>query len=128
MSRTGYMIKVENFPIVWVSKIQTYIDLLTTESKFIILNQSMRDLIPLRQIMLEVSDVFGIKYYLCNSYTTNFGDNKGAIELAEEPKYRPLTKHIFIKWHHFREHIKRVTSKIVYIEKNEKQADIMTKT
>ena len=66
--------------------------------------------------MLEVSSIFGIKFDSCNSYTTTFEENKGSIELAEEPKYRPQTKHISIKWHHFREHIKQGTSKIVYIE------------
>ena len=63
-----------------------------------------------------------------NSYTTTFEDNKGAIELAKEPKYRPRTKHISIKWHHFREHIKRGTSKIVYIETYKQQVDIMSKS
>ena len=67
----------------------------------------MSDLIPLRRIMLEVSSVFEIKCDLCNSYTTNFEDNKGAIELAKEPKYKLQTKHLSIKWHHFREHIKQ---------------------
>ena len=62
-----------------------------------------------------------------NTYTTNFEDNKGAIELEKYPKYRPQTKNISIKWHHFREHIKQGTSKIVYVETNEQQADIMTK-
>ena len=40
-------------------------------------------LIPLRHIMLEVSSVSDTKYDLCNSYTTTFEDNKGAIELAK---------------------------------------------
>jgi len=70
------------------------------------LSQSMRDLIPLRQILMDVAKVFGMKCDPCNSYMTTFEDNKGAIELAKEPKYRPRTKHISIKWHHFREHIK----------------------
>ena len=100
----------------------------TTEAEYISLSQSMRDLIPLRQIMLDVASVFGMECNSYNSYTTTFEDNKGSIELAKEPKYRPRTKHLSIKWHHFREHIKQGTSKIVYIDKNEQQADIMTKS
>ena len=46
----------------------------------------MRYLIPLRHIMLEVSGVFGMKRDSCNSYTSTFEDNKGAIDLAKEPK------------------------------------------
>ena len=95
-SRTGYIITFANFPIVWVSKIQTEIALLTTEAEYIGLSQSMRYLIPLRHIMLEVSSVFGMKCDLCNSYTNFFKYNKGAIELAKEPKYIPQTKHFSI--------------------------------
>ena len=59
------------------------------KDEYIILSQSMRDLIPLRHIILELSSVFGMKYDLCNSCTKTFEYNKGAIDLAIEPKYRP---------------------------------------
>ena len=68
---------------------QTEIALSTTEAEYISLSQSIRDCIPLRHIMLEVSSIFGIKFDSCNSYTTTFEDNKGAVKLAKEPKYRP---------------------------------------
>ena len=106
---------------------QIEIALSATKAEYISLSQSMRDLIPLRHIILHVSSVFGMKCDLRYSYTTTFEDNKGSIELSKEPKYRPRTKHISIKWHHFREYIKRGTSKIVYIETNEQQVDIMKK-
>ena len=47
--------------------------------EYISLTQILRYLIPLRHIMLEVSSLFGMKCGLCNSYTTTFEDNKGAI-------------------------------------------------
>jgi hypothetical protein len=46
-SRTGYVIKFCNVPILWVSKMQTQIALLTMEAEYIALFQSMRDLIPI---------------------------------------------------------------------------------
>ena len=61
LSRTGYIIKLANCPIIWVSKMQTEIDLSITEAEYISLSQSMRYLIPLRHIMLEVSIVFWMK-------------------------------------------------------------------
>ena len=67
LSRTGYIIKFENYPIVWVSKMQTDIDLSTTEAEYISMSKSMRDFITLRQIVSDVSSVFGMKYDLCNS-------------------------------------------------------------
>ena len=62
----------------------------------------MRYFIPLRQITLDLSSVFGMKCDSCNSYTNTFEDNKGEIELEKEPKYIPQTKHISVKWNHFR--------------------------
>ena len=35
-----------------------------------------------------------------------FEDNNGAIELAKAPNIRPRTKHIALKYHHFREHFR----------------------
>ena len=77
--RARYNIKFANCPIVWVNKIQKDIALSTTEAEYISLSQIMRDLIPLRHIMLEVSSVFGMKCDSCNSYTKTFEENKGAI-------------------------------------------------
>ena len=119
---TGNIIRFANFPIVWVSKVQTEIALSTTEAEYISLSKSMRNLIPLRHIMLEVSSIFWIKCDSCNSYTTTFEYNNGEIQLTKEPKQRPQTKHLSIKWNNFIEHINRDTSKIGYIETNEKKA------
>ena len=85
----------------------------------------MRYLIPLRQIMLDVSIVFGMKFDYCNTYTTTFEDNKGSIELEKEPKYGPQKIYISIKWHHFIENFRQGTSKMVCIEANQQQADII---
>ena len=66
LSRTKYINKFAHCPIVWVSKIQRDIALMTTKAEYISLSQSMRDLIQLRHIMLDVSSVFGIKCDSCN--------------------------------------------------------------
>ena len=96
LSRTGYIIKFANCTIVWVDKMKIHIALSTTEAKYTSLSQSMRDLIPLRNIMLEVSSVFWMKYDPCNSYTTAFEYNKEDFELEKEPKYNPLNIYIFL--------------------------------
>ena len=44
-----------------------------------------------------------------NTYSTVFEDNAGALQLTTEPKYRPRTKHIYIKYHHFRQYVKNKT-------------------
>ena len=67
-----------------------------TEAEYISLSQRVGYLIPLRQIFLGVSSVFGMKFDSRNSYTTTFKYNKEGIELEKEPKYRPK-KHISVK-------------------------------
>ena len=42
MSRTGYMIKYANYPVLWCSKLQSEIALSTIEAEYIALSQSMR--------------------------------------------------------------------------------------
>eukprot|EP00957_Ditylum_brightwellii_P027410 2072443-Ditylum_brightwellii.AAC.1 len=43
MSRTGYVIKYANCPIVLMSKLQIEVALSTTESEYIALSQAMRE-------------------------------------------------------------------------------------
>ena len=66
----------------------------------------MRDLIPLKGILIELSNVLKLKVERPITHSSVFEDNNGALELAREPKYRSRTKHIAIKYHHFREHVK----------------------
>ena len=58
---------------------------------------------------------------------TVFEDNQGAKELALCPKNRPRTKHIAVKYHHFREHVNKGIIHVKYTPTTEKLADIMTK-
>ena len=56
-----------------------------------------------------------------------FEDNNGAIELAKAPKIRPRTKHITLKYHHFREHVRKGLIKINPVDTLEQVAIIFTK-
>ena len=60
MSRTGFLIKYANCPIIWISKLQIEIALSTTEAEYIALSQSMRDMIPLMNLLGELKDVIPI--------------------------------------------------------------------
>ena len=56
-----------------------------------------------------------------------FEDNNGVIELSKAPKIRPCTKHIVLKYHHFREHVQKGLIEINLIDTLEQVADIFTK-
>ena len=56
-----------------------------------------------------------------------FEDNTGALELSKVPKMRPRTKHINIKYHHFRAHIQKGTITVKHVDTENQIADIFTK-
>ena len=114
-------------PVIWVSKLQTEIALSTVESEYIALSQSVRDIIPLQDLMKELNGIFGHKDIKPNINCKLFEDNNGALELAKAPRYRPRTKHIAIKYHHFREHVQNGSISIHAIDTKEQIADQFTK-
>jgi hypothetical protein len=127
-SRSGYVIKYANCPLLWVSRLQTEISLSTTESDYVSLSTALRDVIPIMHLIEELRQAgFDYNRERPKIFCTVFKDNSGALELAKTPKMRPRTKHINVKYHHFREHVADGTVKIFKIPTEEQQADIFTK-
>ena len=56
-----------------------------------------------------------------------FKDNSGALEIATNHKYRPRTKHISVKLHHFRDYVAQGEIKISKIDMLNQLANILTK-
>ena len=126
-SRTGNIITFANCPVLWVSKLQTEITLSTTEAEYIALSQAMRDLIPMRTLLTKLASLMKLEIGKTTTHSTVFEDNKGCIELANAPKMRPRTKHISIKYYHFRSHVANGDIKIQWIDTKNQLADIFTK-
>jgi hypothetical protein len=128
-SRTGYVMTLGGCPIQWNSKLQTEIALSTTEAEYIALSQAMRELIPLRRLLLEIVTVMkltGVQGSLIKS--TVFEDNNGAISTATAVKMTPRTKHIAVKYHFFKSHICEGSGiSLEKIDTNLQKADIFTK-
>ncbi|MGH7954943.1 MAG: Ty1/Copia family ribonuclease HI, partial [Gloeomargaritales cyanobacterium] len=126
-SRTGYTLVFGGCPLLWVSKLQTEIALSTTEAEYIALSQSMRDILPMKRIIVEVLTSYGISLERATTHSTVFEGNNGALSLAHTPGMTPRTKHIGVKYHFFREHVRRGTVKVKKIESDNQKADIFTK-
>jgi hypothetical protein len=116
-------------PIQWSSKLQTEIALSTTEAEYIALSQAMRELLPLRRLLLEIAlamELPGVKDSVIKS--TVFEDNNGAIATAKSVKMTPRTKHIAVKYHFFKSHISDESGiSLDKIDTNLQKADILTK-
>ena len=61
------------------------------------------------------------------THSTVFEDNEGAIALANSPKMTLCTKHIGIKYHFFREHVKSGNIGIQHVSSENQIADVFTK-
>ena len=79
LSRIGYMIKVANYSILWISKMQTEVALSTIEAEYIALSQSTRDLIPIKNLINFLNTFTKINNKEINMYSTLFEDNSGAL-------------------------------------------------
>jgi hypothetical protein len=127
-SRMGYVFMYANCPILWSSKMQTEIALSTTEAEYMALSMAVREIIPLTQLFQEAKDRgIDVDVNKAKVRCRLFEDNRGAAEIARVPKFRPRTKHINLKYHHFREHVKSGLLQIEDIDTENQLADIFTK-
>jgi hypothetical protein len=128
-SRMGFVIMFAGCPLIWSSKLQTEIALSSTEAEYIALSAAMREVLPLLSLMKEARKrgVPMKKVKVANIHCKIFEDNVGAIELAKVPKMRPRTKHLNIKYHHFRQHVQSGLLSLHYVRTESQIADIFTK-
>ena len=73
----------------WASKLQTQIALSTTEAEYIALSTSLRDIIPLMELVKELQ-AHGFDYTATQPivHCKVFEDNSGAVEIATVYKFR----------------------------------------
>jgi Asp-tRNA(Asn)/Glu-tRNA(Gln) amidotransferase C subunit len=127
-SRSGYVITYAGCPVLWGSKMQTLIALSTTEAELIALSTALREVIAMMNLLEELKER-GVPVPFTRPVVkcTAFEDNVGALELAKQPKMRPRTKHLSIKLHHFRDHVREGKIIIQHISTKDQIADQFTK-
>ena len=127
-SRSGYIVSYLGCPILWKSQLQTEIALSSTESEYVALSQAARKVKPLMLLIKEMKLLhFNVGDATPTVKCTLFEDNSGAVYLSQAPAMRPRTKHINVKYHHFRS---LVACKALLIEKTSSEnqlADMLTK-
>jgi hypothetical protein len=127
-SRTGYIITLAGCPLIWKSKLQTQIALSTTESEYLSLSESMRELLPLRELMIELSTAMKLdKKIKVVTKSTVFEDNNGCLVLAQSPRMTPRNRHIAVPMHHFRSRVHDGSVSIEKIDTKVQLGDLFTK-
>jgi hypothetical protein len=127
-SRHGYVISYAGCPIQWKSQLQTEIALSSTESEYTGLSYALRDAIPMMNLLEEMKEKgFPIDPDTPRVHCKVFEDNSGALAMGREYKYRPRTKHLCVKLHHFRHYVEQGRISIHPISTHLQPADILTK-
>ena len=106
MSRSGFIIKYADCPIYWSSKLQTEIALSTAKAEYIALSSSLREVILLMTVMDELNEVFPLLMETPQFYCKVWEDNQSCIAMATSQKFKPRTKRITPKYHHFKSYDK----------------------
>jgi hypothetical protein len=127
-SRHGYVVKYNNCPILWKSQMATEIAMSSTESEYTGASYALRDTIPVMNLLkeLKVQNV-PIPSSKATVHCRLYEDNSGALEILKTEKYRPRTKHLLVKLHHFRDYVTRGEITIHQVGTADQQADYLTK-
>lgn len=127
-SRHGYIIKFMGCPIVWKSQLQNEIALSSAESEYTGLSYALREVIPIINLVKEIQTLGFMKnVQKPKVFCKVFEDNSAALQMANIHKYRPRTKHLNVKLHHFRQYVNKGIIKILPIKSEDQQADYLTK-
>ena len=128
-SQMGFVVFVGNCPVAWQSKLQVETALSTTEAEVVALSQSMRELLWLRRLIVDITTCLDKKVKKDNEIKSKvFKDNNEAIALAHKPGATSRTKHIHMKHWFFKEHIGEDKGiGLVKIASEDQLANIFTK-
>lgn len=127
-SRSAYTIMFNGCLIYSYSKLQTEVALSTTEAEYICLSQSLRTVIVIMRFYKELAKrIPSFKYQRPTFKCKAFEDNNGALALAKAPGMKPRTKHINLKYHHFKTAVAAGDIELRKVGTNEQIADIGTK-
>ena len=126
-SRTGYVIKFCNWPILWKSQLQTHISQSTTEAEYSALSFALKTMLPLKWLLEEMLDQLNTDGLRSSTINANvFEDNQSAYYLAVNQRLTNRTKYFSTKFHWFWSHAKAFT--LNKCPTNEMQADFLTKS
>ena len=115
--RTGYIITLGGCPLVWKSQLQSTIALSTQEGEYCALSQTMRTLIPICAILIEISSALSLPPSTTASiHSRVFEDNNSGLLLAVNQCITSHTKHYLIQWHFFWSHVKHLENVLPLIQ------------
>jgi hypothetical protein len=117
-----------NCPLVWKSQLQSEISMSTLEAEYSALSYSLKTLLPLRRLLIEVVSTLPNSSLLLPTIRARaFEDNQGAYYLAVNKRITNRTKYFLVKYHWFWGHHNNEEFVVYKIETQEQLADYFTK-
>ena len=121
-STSGYCFLAAGGLISWKSARQTGVTLSSTEAEYYAMTTAAKEAIWIQRLFK------GLHYKAQDlKPMTLYGDNQGALALAQNPVYHQRTKHIEVQWHFIREKVEEGTIQLVYKTTADMLADGLTK-
>jgi hypothetical protein len=125
-SRTGYVILLSGFPLIWKSQFQTALACSTLEAEYNALSLSLKALLPLKRMLIEAAAALNIPSPIRSSIQARvFEDNQGAFLLASNHRITNRTRYFLNKWHWFWDHAGEF--QMIKIDSRNQRADYFTK-
>lgn len=129
-SRTGFVVCINDCPIIWSSKLQETIALSTMMAEYYALSTAMREVLPLRALVKTIAKGLQLPEECLSTFnTTIWEDNMGALTLAnlEPGQNTARSKFYDVKVHWFRSHMEPNQIEVKKIDTAVQLADIFTK-
>ncbi|CCH47074.1 Gag-Pol polyprotein [Wickerhamomyces ciferrii] len=120
-SVSGYMTKIAGAPVTWKSKTQNMTTLSSTESEYVSMVETSKEIVWLQQL-LSIMNIPG-----ANETINIYQDNESARLLSEHPNFHSRSKHISIRLHYIRELVHEKVVKFIHQNGQDLSADIFTK-
>jgi hypothetical protein len=121
-STSGYVSFIAGGPVSWQSKRQSVVAQSSTEAEYIAMSESAKEGAWIRYL-LE-----GLEYKGQDlNPITLYGDNQGALSLAENPTFHRGSKHIAVRYHLIRQEVEEGRLQLAYIPTDCMPADGLTK-
>ena len=128
-SRTGYIVILCGWPIIWKSQLQTCLSQSTLEAEYTALSSALKVFLPLKWLTQEMIDRTASKpLNKVQLHATVFEDNQSAYYLATNQRITSRTKYFLAKWHWFWSHVNNGEFTIVKCPTNEQRSDYLTKS
>jgi len=128
-SRTGYIVILSGWPIVWKSQLQSHLSQSTLEAEYSALSSALRVFLPLKNLAREMIDqIKSPKLEDVRLHSTVFEDNQSTYYLAKNQRITSRTKYLLAKWHWFWDQYNQGEFTIVKCPTDLQLADFLTKS